>query len=107
VQYINALNSHSSAQAAGLYISTAVHVTSARTVQGTVAIQNWYQTFFNQLLPNATFTLVSSSGSGSSRHLTWTATSSAGNVNNGSDTFGLVGGQIAYHFCSYTVTPRR
>lgn len=107
VQFINALNAHNPAQVAGLYTPTAVHVTSARTIQGTIAIQSWYQTLLTQLLPNGVFTLVSSSGSGSSRHINWTATSSAGNVNNGSDTFGLVSDKIAYHFCSFTVTAKK
>ena len=83
IQLINTLNTHNPAQAAGLYTPAGVHVTAARTIQGTAAIQTWYQTLLTQLLPNATFNLVSYSGSGSSRHLTWTATSSAGQVNNG------------------------
>ncbi|HEY5669413.1 MAG TPA: nuclear transport factor 2 family protein [Anaerolineales bacterium] len=103
-QYITALNTHNPAQVVGLYTPAAVHVTAARTIQGTVAIQNWYQTLFTQLLPNASFTLVSFSGSGSSRHFTWTATSSAGKVNNGSDTLGLIEGKIAYHFSSFSIT---
>jgi len=104
VQYINALNSHNPGTVAGLYTTSGVHVTAARTIQGTVAITNWYQTLLTQILPNAAFNLISSSGSGSSRHITWTATSSAGNVNNGSDTLGLIGDRIAYHYCSFTVS---
>jgi hypothetical protein len=106
VQYINALNSHNPAQVVALYTLTGVHVTSARTIQGTGAIQSWYQTLLTQLLPNATFNLISSSGNGSSRHITWTATSSAGNVNNGSDTLGLISDRIAYHFSSFSLTRR-
>ena len=107
IQYFTALNGHNPVQVASLYTPNAVHVTAARTVQGTAAIQSWYQTVFTQLLPNATFNMVSSSGSGSTRHFTWTATSSAGNVNNGSDTFGLINGQVAYHFSSFTVSASR
>lgn len=107
VQLINMLNTHDPAQAAGLYTPTGVHVTPARTVQGTAAIQTWYQTMLTQLLPNATFNLVSYTGSGSSRHLTWTAASSAGQVNNGNDTLGLWDGKIAYHFTSFSVSRTR
>jgi hypothetical protein len=104
VQLINTLNTHNPAQAAGLYTPNGVHVTAARTIQGPAAIQSWYQTLLTQLLPNATFSLVSYSGSGSSRHLTWTATSGAGHVNNGDDTLGLLDGKIAYHFSSFSVS---
>ena len=104
VQWITSLNTHSPAQVVSLYTPTAVHVNAARTIQGTIAIQNWYQTMLTQLLPNASFSLVSYTGSGSSRHLTWTATSATAHVNNGNDTFGLMDGKIAYHFSSFTVS---
>lgn len=102
-QYTTALNSHDPNQVVALYTSTAVHINAARTIQGTAAIRAWYQTLFSQILPNATFTLTNFTGTGSSRHLNWTATSSLGNVQNGNDTFGLIGGKIAYHYTFFTV----
>jgi hypothetical protein len=84
-----------------------VHVTAARTIQGITAIQSWYQTLLTELVPNANFTLVSYTGNGSSRHLTWTATSGAAQINNGNDTLGLLDGKIAYHFSSFSVTRAR
>jgi hypothetical protein len=98
VRYIEALNSHDPDQVTSLYTPDAVHVTPARTVQGTAAIRSWYQSFFNYLLPNASFVHTGFSGVGSSRHFTWTAESSQGKVKNGSDTLGLLEGKIAYHF---------
>jgi hypothetical protein len=103
-QYIAALNTHNPDQVVDLYTPTAVHVTAARTIQGHAAIRAWYQTMFSQLLPNGVFTLSGFTGTDNSRHFTWTATSSQGKVNNGSDTFGLSGGKIIYHYSFFTVT---
>lgn len=103
-QYIAALNAHDPAQAASLYNPTAVHVTPNRTIQGTQAITSWYSNLFNQVLPGGKFVLSSFSGSGSSRQFTWTATSNAGRVLNGSDTMGLANGKISYHYTFFTVT---
>jgi hypothetical protein len=103
-EYIDALNSHDLDKVLSLYSPTAVHVTSAQTIQGEDAIRKWYSTYFARKLPNATFTLTGFSGTGSSRHLTWTATSSAGEVLNGSDTLSLANGKIVYHYTSFTVT---
>lgn len=103
-QFVNALNTHNVGQIVNFYLPTAVHVTSARTIQGTTAIRNWYGTLFNQILPNSRFTLTSFTSAGSSRHFNWTATSSVGSVVNGNDTLGLVNGKIAYHYSLFTVT---
>lgn len=104
VQYIAALNKRDPNAVASLYTAAAIHINSARTVQGQPAIRAWYQSLFNQILPNATFTLVNYNGTGSSRHISWTATSSAGSVHNGSDTLGLLGGKIAYHYTFFSLT---
>jgi hypothetical protein len=101
---ITALNSHNVNLVTNLYQSGAVHVTSARTIQGINALKGWYTALLSQILPNATFTLTSFSGEGSVRHLNWTAASSAGNVNNGNDTLGIVNDQIAYHYTYFTIT---
>ncbi|MDD5469073.1 MAG: nuclear transport factor 2 family protein [Anaerolineales bacterium] len=103
-RYIDALNSHDPSQVLALYAPNAVHVTSARTVQGAQGLRAWYQTLFTQTLPNATFTHTGHIGAGASRYLTWTATSSAGRVNDGRDTFGMLNGLIAYHFTTFTIT---
>ncbi|RPI35175.1 MAG: hypothetical protein EHM70_00445 [Chloroflexota bacterium] len=102
---IAAYNTHDPVQVANLYTPTAVHVTSARTIQGTESIRSWYNTIFNQILPNATFKLTSYSGTGPSRHFTWTAASGRGSVQNGNDTLGLVNDKIAYHYSFFTTTP--
>jgi ketosteroid isomerase-like protein len=101
---IDAFNTHNAATIAGLYTSDAVHITSSETIQGTSAIQNWYTNFLTNVLPNASFTLTGVDGTGTNRHFTWTATSSAGSIKNGSDTLGIVDGEITYHYTYYTVT---
>jgi len=103
-KYIDTLNTHDLDKVLALYTPSAVHVTSVQTIQGEAAIRKWYNNFFSKTLPNATFTLTGFSGTGSSRHLTWTATSSAGKVLNGNDTLSLVNGKIAYHYTFFTVT---
>jgi len=102
--YIASLNTHDPQQVISLYTSTAVHITSNRTIQGTAAITAWYTTLLNQILPNASFTLANFTSSDNSRHFTWTATSSAGKVQNGNDTFGLTGDHIGYHYSFFTVS---
>lgn len=104
-QIVEALNRHDPEQMAGFYTPRAVHVTSSRTVQGIDAIKQWYAWVFNQILPEATFSLTGFSGTGSSRHYSWTAASRKAVVQNGNDTIGLVNGKIAYHYHFFTVTP--
>jgi hypothetical protein len=103
-KYIDALNSRDPARVLALYTPSAVHVTAARTVQGAASLATWYQSLFKQVLPGGSYKLTGYSGSGSSRHLTWTATSPKGCVQNGNDTFGLVEGKISYHYSFFTVT---
>ena len=103
IRYFEALNTHDPDQVLALYHSQGVHVNSERTIQGIDALRSWYNALFNQVLPNATFTLTDYLGDLGSRHFTWTAVSDAGNVNNGQDSFGLVGGKIVYHFTFFTI----
>ena len=103
-KYIDALNTHNPAQIVSLYTPTAVHVTPAQTIQGTAAITAWFNSLFTQSLPSAIFTLTGFSGTGISRHFTWTATSSGGKVSNGNDTFGLINDKIGYHYSFFTIS---
>jgi hypothetical protein len=89
-----------------LYDSRAVHVTARRTLQGTAAIQNWYQQLFNQFLPNAAYRLEEETGRLGSRQFSWTASSTAGRVTAGRDSFGLVDGKIVYHFTHFNIEPQ-
>ncbi len=102
-QYVEALNSHNPDNVAELYRPDAVQVTAARTIQGQPALRAWYASLLSEQLPEAAFHLTGSSGDGSSRHFTWRANSQRGSVTNGSDTFGLLEGKIAYHYTSYSI----
>ena len=105
VAYIQALNSQDIGNISRLYNDTAVHVNSTRTVTGTMALKTWYRQLINQIIPNATFTLTSHSGTGGTRHLTWTANSSNGKVLDGNDTFGLnAEGKISYHYTFFSIS---
>jgi len=101
--YIDALNSHDVKQLQGLYKENAVHITSERTVQGIDAVKSWFSSLFSGILPDSKFTLAGFSGTGNTRQINWTASSSAGDVQNGSDTLGLIDGKIAYHFSDFSV----
>jgi hypothetical protein len=104
-QYIAALNSGDPLNPTLLYTLTGIHTSPSETVQGAEQLLAWYHTFLTATLPNATFVLTGYSGSGSSRHLTWTADSVNGRVLNGNDTLGLKDGKIAYHYTFFNVTP--
>jgi hypothetical protein len=101
---IAALNTHDPDQVVNLYTPNAVHITAARTIQGHAAIRAWYQSLFNDLLPNAVFIRTSNSASNTTQHFTWTATSTNGNVDNGNDTVGLIDNKIAFHYSFFTVS---
>lgn len=103
-QYIAALNQRKVDPIAQLYLPEAVHVTDARAVHGIQGIRAYYDSLLRQVLPQGVFTLTSYSGTGSVRHLTWTAKSQLGSVQNGSDTIGMVKNKIAYHYSVYSVT---
>jgi hypothetical protein len=102
--FIQALNSHNVDQVQALYQDKAVHITSERTVQGKDAIKSWFGSLFKDILPNAVYILAGFTGKGNIRHINWTASSSAGNVQDGSDTLGLIDDKIAYHFSEFTVS---
>ena len=102
-RYLEALNSHDPAEMLNLYTNTAIHINASRSTQGLDNLRTWYVQVFNTLLPEAVFKLTGYSGTGSSRHLTWTAVSPKGRVNNGNDTLGLLDGKIAYHYSFFTV----
>jgi hypothetical protein len=101
--FIAALNTHDVNQLQGLYREDAVHVTSERTVQGIEAIKSWFGSLFSDILPDSVFNLAGFSGTGNTRQISWTASSSAGDVQNGSDTLGLKDGKIAYHFSNFSL----
>lgn len=104
-RYFEALNSRDPARVVAVYKKNAVHITATRTIQGTESLQAWYNTLLTTTLPGATFRLTGTSGSGPVRHFTWTATSTRGKVENGSDTIGIHNDKIGYHYSVFTVQP--
>jgi hypothetical protein len=103
-QLIGRMNQRDNMYVSGLYHDNAAHITGARAVVGRDAIAQWYNVVFTQLLPDATFELTGKSGTGNSRHFTWTATSQNGEVLDGNDTLGIRDGSIQYHYTYFTIT---
>jgi ketosteroid isomerase-like protein len=103
-RYIEALNSHNADTVSNLYAEDAVHITATRAIQGKEAIREWYAMLFSQLLPDAKFRLSSFSGNGTSRHLTWTARSVHGKVEDGSDTLSFHNDRLHYHYSFFSVS---
>jgi hypothetical protein len=102
---IEAMNERDIEKVISLYTLPAVHINSRRTTQGLENLRSWYTELFNEILPKGQFTLASYSGKDSSRHFTWTATSTKGYVRNGNDTLGINHEKINYHYSFFTVTP--
>jgi hypothetical protein len=100
---VEVLNSRNPNRVMALYTSFAIHITADRSVQAADAIRSWYATLFQKVLPNATFRLIGSTGTGSTRHFTWAADNDRRQIAAGSDTLGLLNGQIAYHFSSFSM----
>lgn len=102
--FIDALNSKNLDSIMALYADRCVHIDAESTLMGETDVRAYFSNLLNTKMPNATFTLGSVSGSGANRSFTWTAKSSGKKVTDGSDTFGLVSGKIAYHYSFYNIT---
>ena len=101
---IGRLNQKDPSLVAGLYLENAAHVTGERTIVGQESVRSWYESLLGNILPNGSFAVTGKSGSGRTRQFTWTARSDRGSVSDGSDTLGLSGGRILYHYTSFTVS---
>jgi len=100
---IGRMNEHDPVFVSGLYADRAAHVTGERTIVGKDPVQQWYQSLFTNILPNAQFEVMGKSGEGRTRHFMWRATSEQGVVMDGNDTLGLIDGRIQYHYTYFTV----
>ena len=105
VSLIEAMNAHDIDKIISLYTLPAVHINNIRTTQGFENLRLWYKKLFTEMLPDSNFILGSYDGKGSSRHMTWTASSSKGIVRNGNDTLAISKGKISYHYSFFYVTP--
>jgi hypothetical protein len=103
-QLIGTWNTHDPNRVIALYQPNAAHVGSDCTITGSQAIMNWYNTLFTKSLPNGLFKITGHSGTGNSRHISWTATSDKGMVLDGNDTLGLRGNKIQYQYSHFTLS---
>ncbi|MGA9532853.1 MAG: nuclear transport factor 2 family protein [Anaerolineales bacterium] len=100
---IGRLNQHEPTHVANLYTDKAAHVTGERTVVGRAPVEAWYRRLFGQLLPEATFEVTGKMVDGPTRHFTWIASSSNGQVQNGNDTLRVLDGRIQYHYSYFSI----
>jgi len=100
---VGRINEHDTELIAGLYVDNAAHVTGERTVVGKPAIQAWYDSLLKEKLPKATFKVTGKTGTGATRHFTWTATSDKGSVVDGNDTLNVQDGRIRYHYTYFHI----
>jgi len=100
---VGRLNQRDRNLVASLYAENAAHVTGERTIFSRQAIADWYGKLLQEILPDGKFDITGKAGSGSTRHYTWTAQSSRGQVVDGNDTLGLREGKIQFHFSYFTV----
>lgn len=104
-RFIEALNTSDPVKVTALYGTGGVHVTGDRTVQGSEGILTWYNQLLRDKLPNARFAVTGTLQKENMRVVTWTATSSNGQVLDGKDSLGVKDGKIAYHYTYFTVQP--
>ncbi|NPV57366.1 MAG: hypothetical protein HPY76_11945 [Anaerolineae bacterium] len=102
-KFIAAMNSKDPQKVAALYTSEAIRIAKRGIIQGQTNLLDHYKTMLNTTLPNGEYKLSGKSGSGASRHFTWTCTAASGKVTDGYDTVGIVGDKIIYHFSYYTI----
>jgi hypothetical protein len=103
-RYFKALNSGSLERVLACYQPNAALVTAERTRFPREALAEWFRVFLADLR-GAVFTLRAITGEGSTRHVAWTALAPQAQVLDGEDTFGVLGGLIAYHATRFTLTP--
>jgi hypothetical protein len=97
-ELVETFNTHNPRKVIQFYDKDAVHITAARTVKGIRDIRKWYNAFFVDTFPQASFSITGHSGAGRIRHFTWKAQLPDGSVKTGHDTLGLTNGAITYHF---------
>ncbi len=102
--YMAALNSHDAAQVLALFNPIALHISGKKIIQGTNALREWYELFFKEIMPDASFIPQGYTGDQQNRHINWKAVCRKGVVKDGSDTLGLFGGKIIYQLSSYHLT---
>jgi hypothetical protein len=87
-----------------LYQPNAVHITAERTIKGHDELRVYYAKLLGDMLPDATYDLTAVVSEGSSRHVSWNATSPRlFSVTAGQDTLGLRQGLIQYHSSLYQI----
>ena len=80
------------------YQPGAVHINSARTIQGIAAIQSWYSILLNQSYLNSTFQLITQEVSPINAHFSWKVIGPDHGQLTFTDTVGIENQKIIYHY---------
>jgi len=99
---IEAMNSKDLSKIIALYQADAVRIDAIRTIQGHTDIQTWYQNFFQGEFKDANFKISEMIANDPIRKFSWIVNFSTGLSKSGTDTIGLSGGKILYHYSSFT-----
>lgn len=97
---VRAINSHDWNALASFYKTDAIHITSARTIQGQLKIKSWFEEIFTSTYKDSPFEVTKISGDAPTRHFSWKLTLPNRTTKVGSDTIGLSDGLIIYHYSS-------
>jgi ketosteroid isomerase-like protein len=86
------------------YSADALILTQQGALDGTAGADQFYRQAF-EVLPDAEFTVKWTVFGGDSLLAAWTATASAGHVDDGVDTLSFTDGTIRLHASFFTITP--
>ncbi len=102
----DALNRRDVSAIVDLFYPDAVFICPDGTKQGADAIRDWYNHLLLDLLPNATFTLRSSDGSGDMLWVDWSADCATASVQDGRDALGVLEGKIATNYTKFNLVKK-
>ncbi len=101
VVLINAMNQKDITAIINLYQPNAVHINSRRTIQGHAAIQSWYTELITDSLMDGFLQLVSYDDNEPTGKFTWKIIFSNNEQFIHSDSIGLEGDKIIYHYSTF------
>lgn len=104
--HLAALASRDTSALAEDYSADALILTQQGVLDGTAGAEQFYRQAFH-LLPDAEFAVKWIVFGGDSLLAAWTATASAGHIDDGVDTLSFTDGTIRLHASSFTITPNR
>ena len=87
------------------YAEDAIVLTQQGALEGRTGVEQFYKQAFD-ILPDADFQVKRTVFGPAALLVSWTASASAGHVDNGIDTLTFSDGRISLHASTFTITPR-